>query len=77
MHAPLLDPRRAARRFGAFAVLCMRAIEGVKRGELTSEEAAAHVEQVAKRHRLRETGAYDPKLVDMTLARLRGAKPIG
>jgi hypothetical protein len=65
MHAPSLGPVRATRRFGAWAVLALRAMERIKRGEITAAEAAGHFEQVARRHRLRETGAYGPRLVDI------------
>jgi hypothetical protein len=73
MAAPLLDARRAARRFGAFAVLTLRAIEKIRRGERDAAEAAKHFEQVARTHRLRET-TPDPKLVDMLIARVRQTK---
>jgi hypothetical protein len=61
------DPIRAARRFGVFAVLALRAIERIKLGEITADETAAHFESAARTHRLRETGAYDPRPVDMTM----------
>ena len=35
-------PSGVARRFGAFAVLTLRAIGKVRRGEWTGPEAAAH-----------------------------------
>jgi len=76
MHAPPLDPLRAARRFGAFAVLCVRAINKIKAGEIAVAEAAALFEQVARTHRLREIRAYDPRLVDMLIARVRAAKQV-
>jgi hypothetical protein len=65
-----VDPIRAARRFGAFAVLTLRAIDRIRRGHGTGPEAAKHFEQVARAHRLRET-TPDPKLVDMLIARVR------
>ena len=71
MHVPRIDSIRAARRFGAFAVLTLRAIEKIRRGERDATEAVRHFEQVARTHRLRETGAYDSKLVDMLIARVR------
>jgi hypothetical protein len=43
---------------------------------MTGVEAAAHFERVARTHRLRETGHYDPKLVDMLIARVRHTKEI-
>jgi hypothetical protein len=64
------DPIRATRRFGAFAVLTLRAIDRIRRGHGTGPEAAKHFEQVARAHRLRET-TPDPKLVDMLIARVR------
>ena len=76
MHAPSPDPRRAARRFGAFAVLTLRAIDRIRLGDGTGPEAAAHFEQVARKHRLRETGTYDPKLVDMLISRVRQTKRV-
>ena len=33
-----------------------------------------HFEQMARTHRLRETGHYDPELVDMLIARVRHTK---
>jgi hypothetical protein len=74
MRVPKIGPIRATRRFGAFAVLTLRAIEKVRRGELTGPEAARRFEQVARNHGLRETGHYDPKLVDMLIARVRQAR---
>jgi hypothetical protein len=64
-------PSRVTRPFGAFAVLTLRAIEKVRAAKMTAAEAAAHFEQVARTHRFRETGAYDPRLVDMLIVRLR------
>jgi hypothetical protein len=69
-----VDRLRASRRFGAFAVLTLRTIEKVKAGKVTGPEAAAHFEQVARTHGLRETGHYDPRLVDMLIARVRQAR---
>jgi hypothetical protein len=68
---PKIDRIRATRRFGAFAVLTLRAIEKIRAGGMTASEAARHFEQMARTHRLRESGHYDPKLVDMLMARLR------
>jgi hypothetical protein len=73
MHSAV-DPIRAARRFGAFAVLTLRAIDKVRRGELTGPETAAHFDRLAHAHGLRKTGAYDGKLVDTLIARLRQAR---
>ena len=64
------------RRFGAFAVLALRAIDKIIRGEWNGPEAAAQFEQVARSHRLRETGRYDPKLVDILVTRVRHTKEI-
>jgi len=75
MAALLLDARRATRRFGAFAVLTLRAIDRIRRGHGTGPEAAEHFEQVARKHRLREN-TPDPKLVDMLIARVRHTKEI-
>ena len=61
---------------GAFAVLTLRAIGKIRRGEWTGPEAAAHFDRVARTHGLRETGHYDPRLVDMLIARVRAARPI-
>jgi hypothetical protein len=61
----------ATRRFGAFAVLTLCAIEKIRAGRMTASEAARQFEQVAHAHGLRETGHYDPKLVDMLIVRLR------
>jgi hypothetical protein len=47
-----------------------------RRGEWTGPEAAAHFDQVARTHGLRETGHYDPRLVDMLIAGVRAARPI-
>jgi hypothetical protein len=41
---------------------------------MTTAEAVAHFERVARTHRLRETGHYDPKLVDMLIARVRQSR---
>jgi hypothetical protein len=60
---------------GAFAVLTLRAIEKIRGGKMTTAEAVAHFEQVARTHRLHETGRYDPKLADMLIARVRQAAP--
>ena len=56
-------PSRVTRRFGAFAVLTLRAIGQIRRGEWTGPEAAAHFDQLARTHGLRETGHYDPRLL--------------
>jgi hypothetical protein len=69
-------PSRVSRRFGAFAVLTLRAIGKIRRGEWTGPEAAAHFDRVARTHGLRETGHYDPRLVDMLIARVRHTKEI-
>jgi hypothetical protein len=74
MRVPAFDRIRATRRFGAFAVLTLRAIEKVRAGRMTASEAARHFEQMARTHRLRETGHYDPKLVDMLIARVRQSR---
>ena len=76
MRVPEFDRIRATRRFGAFAVLTLRAIEKIRAGRMTGLEAARQFEQMARTHRLRETGHYDPKLVDMLIARVRHAKEI-
>jgi hypothetical protein len=67
---------RATRRFGAFAVLTLRAIERIKDGELTSEGAAAHFERVAQKYKLRESRYYDPRFIDMLIARVRRTRRI-
>jgi hypothetical protein len=69
-------PSRVTRRFGAFTVLTLRVIGKIGRGEWTGPEAAAHFDQVARTHRLRETGHYDPKLVHILIARVRHTKEI-
>ena len=76
MRAAKIDRIRATRRFGAFAVLTLRAIEKIRSGRMTSSEAARRFEQMARTHRLRETGHYDPKLVDMLITRVRQTKEI-
>ena len=76
MRDPKVDRIRATRRFGAFAVLTLRAIEKIRAGRMTASEAARHFEQMARTHRLRETGHYDPKLVDILIARVRATRPI-
>src|SRR5215467_7855048 len=43
---------------------------------LIRSEAAGH-RQVARTHGLRETGHYDPKLVDILIARVRQTKKMG
>jgi hypothetical protein len=43
-----VDTLRATRRFGAFAVLTLRAIEKIRAGKMTAAEAAKHFEQVAR-----------------------------
>ena len=58
------------------AVLTLRAIGKIRRGEWTGPEAAVHFDPVARTHGLRETGHYDPRLVDMLIARVRAARPI-
>src|SRR5262245_38354003 len=58
-----VDRLRATRRFGVFAVLTLRVIKKIRAGKLTATEAAAHFEQVARAHGLRETGHYDPPAV--------------
>jgi hypothetical protein len=55
-------------------VLTVRAIEKIRAGKMAASEAAGHFEQVDRTHRLRETGHYDPKLVDMLIARVRQSK---
>ena len=57
-------------------MLTLRTIEKVKAGKVTGPEAAAHFEQVARTHGLRETGHYDPRLVDMLITRVPAATPI-
>ena len=76
MRAAKIDRLRATRRFGAFAVLTLRAIEKIRAGRMTASEAARHFEQMARTHGLRETAHYDPKLVDMLIARVRQTKEI-
>ena len=76
MRDPKIDRIRATRRFGAFAVLTLRAIEKIRAGRMTASEAARHFEQMARTHGLRETAHYDPKLVDMLIARVRQTKEI-
>ena len=76
MRAAKIDRIRATRRFGAFAVLTLRAIEKIRAGRMTASEAARHFEQMARTHRLRETNHYDAKLVDMLIARVRQTKEI-
>jgi hypothetical protein len=71
---PRIDRIRATRRFGAFAVLTLRASDKITRGEWIVPEAAAHFEQMARTHGLRETAHYDPKLVDMLIARVRQSR---
>ena len=74
MRAAKIDRIRATRRFGAFAVLTLRAIEKIRAGRMTGLEAARQFEQMARTHRLRETGHYDPKLVDMLITRVRQSR---
>jgi len=71
MRDPKVDRIRATRRFGAFAVLTLRAIEKIRAGRMMASEAARRFEQMAGTHRLRETGHDDPKLVDMLITRVR------
>jgi len=68
-------PSRVTRRFDAFAVPTLRAIGKIRRGEW-DRPGAAHFDQVARTHGLRETGRYDPRLVDMLIAGVRAARPI-
>jgi hypothetical protein len=56
-------------------VLNLRAIGQIRRGGWTGLEAAA-LDQVVRTHGLRETGHYDPRLVDMLIAGARAARPI-
>ena len=42
MRAAKIDRLRASRRFGAFAVLTLRAIEKIRAGRMTASEAARH-----------------------------------
>ena len=74
MRAAKTNCIRATRRFGAFAVLTLRTIEKIRAGRMTASEAARHFEQMARTHRLREPGHYDPKLVDMLIARVRRSR---
>ena len=74
MRDPKIDLIRATRRFGAFAVLTLRAIEKIRAGRITASEAARHFEQMARTHGFRETGHYDPRLVDMLISRMRTAR---
>ena len=76
MRAPKIDRIRATRRFGTFTVLTLRAIEKIRARRMTALEAARHFEQMARTHGLRETAHYDPKLVDMLIARVRQTKEI-
>jgi hypothetical protein len=73
---PYESPARlwATRRYGAFAALTLRAIAKIKAGELEADKAAAHFEQVARNHRLRDAGAYDPRFIDMLITRVRHTK---
>jgi hypothetical protein len=48
MRAAKIDRIRATRRFGAFAVLTLRAIEKIRAGRMTASEAAVHFERVAR-----------------------------
>ena len=73
MRAAKIDHIRATRRFGAFAVLTLRTIEKIRAGRITASEAARHFEQMARSHQLRETGHYDPRLVDILITRVRQA----
>ena len=74
MRDPKVDRIRATRRFGAFAVLTLRAIEKIRAGRMMASEAARRFEQMAGTHRLRETGHDDPKLVDMLITRMRQSR---
>ena len=47
MRNPKIDRIRATRRFGAFAVLTLRAIEKIRAGRMTASEAAVHFGRVA------------------------------
>jgi hypothetical protein len=76
MRVPEFDHVRATRRSGAFAVLTLRAIEKIKNGQMTGVGAAVHFERLARTHRLRETGQYDPKLVDILITRVRHTKEV-
>jgi hypothetical protein len=76
MRAAKIDRIRATRRFGAFAVLTLRAVEKIRAGRMTASDSARHFEQMARTHWLRETGHYDPKLVDMLIPRVRYTKEI-
>jgi len=65
-------PDPAERRFDIFqgdddSAKLLRASEKIR------TETAAHFEQVARAHQLRET-TPDPKLVDMLIARVRQAR---
>jgi hypothetical protein len=77
LKATKADSIRTTRRVGAFAVLALRAIDKIRRGEWTGPEAAAHFERVARTDRLRETGHYAPKLVDILITRVRGPQGPG
>ena len=76
----MLDPYesparlRATRRYGAFATLALRAIAKIKAGELEADKAAAHFEQVASNHRLRDARTYDPYFIDLLITRVRRTK---
>ena len=76
----MLDPYesparlRATRRYGAFATLTLRAIAKIKVGELEADKAAAHFEQVARNHRLRDARTYDPYFIDLLITRVRHTK---
>jgi len=47
MRAAKIDRIRATRRFGAFAVLTLRAIEKIRAGRMMASEAARRFEQMA------------------------------
>src|SRR6516162_4632928 len=76
----MLDPYesparlRATRRYGAFATLTLRAIAKIKVGELEADKAAAHFEQVAKNHRLRDAGLKQQNAYDILITRVRHTK---
>ena len=74
MRDPKVDRIRATRRFGAFAVLTLRPIEKIRTRRMTALEAARQFEQMARANGLRETGHFDPKLVDMLITRVRQAR---
>jgi hypothetical protein len=50
MRAAKIDRIRATRRFGAFAVLTLRAIEKIRAERMTASEAGRRFEQMTRSH---------------------------